>query len=36
MIFEALELNPKGKKCKAMEGLLEEAQDTMAEKPIRR
>lgn len=32
VIFTALELNPKGKKCKAMQGLIEEAQDMMAEK----
>jgi ferritin-like metal-binding protein YciE len=31
-IFEELDINPKGKKCKAMQGLLEEAHDTMAEK----
>ena len=30
-IFKALGVSPKGKKCKAMEGLLEEGQDVMAE-----
>jgi ferritin-like metal-binding protein YciE len=31
MIFEGLGGSPKGKKCKAMEGLLEEGKDVMAE-----
>lgn len=30
-IFTELEVSPKGKKCKAMEGLLEEGKDIMAE-----
>ena len=30
-IFEKLDEKPKGKKCKAMEGLVEEAQDMMSE-----
>jgi ferritin-like metal-binding protein YciE len=30
-IFTELEVGPKGKKCKAMEGLLEEGKDAMAE-----
>ena len=30
-IFTELEVSPKGKKCKAMEGLLEEGKDVMAE-----
>jgi ferritin-like metal-binding protein YciE len=31
MIFNDLEMKPKGKVCKAMEGLLEEGKETMAE-----
>jgi ferritin-like metal-binding protein YciE len=31
-IFGALDLSPKGKKCKAVEGLLEEGKDLMQEK----
>jgi len=30
-IFKRLDTNPKGKKCKAMEGLIEEGKDLMAE-----
>src|SRR5256885_2959839 len=30
-IFEELEENPKGKKCKAMEGLIEESKELMEE-----
>lgn len=30
-IFKKLDTNPKGKKCKAMEGLIEEGKDLMAE-----
>jgi len=30
-IFKELEVSPKGKKCKAMEGLLEEGKEVMAE-----
>jgi len=30
-IFEKLELSPKGKTCKAMQGLLEEGKDVMSE-----
>src|SRR5438132_2434128 len=30
-IFQELGKNPKGKRCKAMEGLLEEGKDTLAE-----
>lgn len=30
-IFEALEVSPKGKKCKAMEGLIEEGKEVMDE-----
>lgn len=30
-IFKKLDVNPKGKHCKAMEGLLEEGKDLMAE-----
>lgn len=30
-IFTDLDVSPKGKKCKAMEGLLEEGKETMAE-----
>jgi ferritin-like metal-binding protein YciE len=30
-IFEKLDENPKGKKCKAMEGLIEEGKELMAE-----
>ncbi len=30
-IFETLEMNPKGKKCKAMEGLVEEGKELMEE-----
>ena len=33
-IFEKLEESPKGKKCKAMEGLVAEAADTIAEDGI--
>ena len=31
-IFEELEISPKGKKCKAMEGLIEEGKEIMEEK----
>ena len=30
-VFELLGENPKGKKCRAMEGLIEEGKETMAE-----
>src|SRR5450755_2735731 len=30
-IFKMLEISPKGKKCKAMEGLLEEGKEVMSE-----
>jgi len=33
-IFEKLEESPKGKKCKAMEGLIAEASDTIAEEGV--